>query len=93
MPRPLNPLRTPIATARCPGGTDVTSSISDNVTTIAPPAPWTARAAISVPAVVARAQAAEAAMNAAMPARKTARRPNRSPSAAAGSSKAANGSV
>src|SRR5262249_31474369 len=44
--------------------------------------PWTARAAIKKPALLASAQAADAATNRARPATKVRRRPKRSPSAA-----------
>ncbi len=50
---------------------------------MAPPAPWTARAATSTPMLGARAAAAEARVNTAMPMMKMRRRPKRSPIAAA----------
>ena len=50
---------------------------------IAAPAPWTARAAISQPMPGASAEPADATVNSAIPATNSRRRPNLSPSAAA----------
>ncbi len=56
---------------------------------IAPPAPWTARAATRIEMFGARAATADAPVNTAMPRTKIRRRPNRSPMAAADSNSTA----
>jgi hypothetical protein len=71
----------PIAQPRRCGGTAALSTASASGMTMAAPAPWTARAAISQPTPGASAQPAEATVNRASPAAKTRRRPNRSPMA------------
>ena len=59
----------------------------------AAPKPWTARAAISAPAVVLSAEATDASVKTVSPAIITRRRPSRSPSVAAGSMNVAKASV
>ncbi len=66
--RPVTALKIPIAAPRRSGGNAALSSASARVSTIAAPAPWTARAAINVPTSGATAQAAEAAANRPRPA-------------------------
>ena len=84
-PRPAPPAKeaiiTPSAAVRCfssVNSTD-TSAIADGAS-VAPASPCTARAAISISALVDRAASTEAAPNAAAPASSTLRRPIRSPS-------------
>jgi len=79
---PVTPPYTPSAHPRRSGGNAAFSSASASGMTSAAPAPWTARAAISVPTEGASAHATEARLNNASPAANTARRPSRSPSAA-----------
>ena len=67
---------------RFSAGTAALSKVSDSGTTIAPPAPCTARAAISAPMLGASAAAADATVNSVRPTRNIRRRPKRSPSAA-----------
>jgi hypothetical protein len=75
-------LNMPIAAPRFSGGNAALSSASASGISSAAPAPCTPRAAISVPASGASAQAADAAVNSARPAAYMRRRPSRSPSAA-----------
>ena len=79
--RPVRPCSAPIAAPRFSGGKAAPTSVSESGMTAAAPMPWTARAAISVPASGASAQAADANENKARPATKIRRRPKRSPSA------------
>lgn len=87
--RPVTALKIPSALARSSrGNTALKSAIASGMTSAAP-APWTARAAISVPILLATAQAAEATTNNVRPAANMRRRPKRSPSAAPVSSSTA----
>jgi hypothetical protein len=76
------------APRRCTGNASVIRTRLTGVA-IPPPAPCTARAAISHPAPGLIAHAAEARVNSASPARNTRRRPTRSPSAVPVSTSAA----
>ena len=58
--RPEMPDQAPIASPRLPGGNAVESSVSVSGVTIAPPAPCSARAAISAPVDGASAASADA---------------------------------
>ena len=70
----------PIALARSAGSVkSVMISESATADTSAPPSPWTARAPTSMPCVVARPHASEAAVKSAIPARNIRRCPSRSP--------------
>ena len=60
---PVIPLNMPIAAPRFSGGKAALSSVRPSGTIKAEPAPWSARAAINVPASGASAAAAEAAAN------------------------------
>jgi hypothetical protein len=72
---------TPIAFARSAGSVkSVIRSESATAETTAPPTPCTARAAMSIPWVVAMPQASEAAVKRPIPDRKSFRCPKRSPS-------------
>jgi hypothetical protein len=73
----------PSAAFRRSGVTAALRSVNDRGMTMAPPAPWTARAATSTPMDGASAATADAAVKMAMPIMKTRRRPNLSPMAAA----------
>ena len=86
---PLIPDQTPRAMPRRWGGNASASKVRVSGVTIAPPTPWSARAAISSPVVGARAAAAEDAVNSAIPAMNIRLRPKRSPSAAPVSSSTA----
>ena len=83
----------PRAALRRSGRTAALSKVSDRGMIMAPPAPCSARAAISTPMLGARAATADEAVKRAIPATKIRRRPNRSPRAAADSSRTANVSV
>ena len=91
--RPPIPPQMPITVPRRAGGKADVRMVRLTGMTTAAPIPWTARAAISIPADGARAQAADAAVKVASPTAKSRRRPNRSPSAAAGIMPAAKASV
>jgi len=80
---PVTALNMPIAVPRLSGGKAAVSSASASGRMNAAPAPWIARAAISMPTLELSAQAAEAAENSASPAANMRRRPKRSPTAAA----------
>ena len=86
---PVTPLKSPRAFPRSSrGNAALRSAIASGITRAAP-APWTARAAINHPALLASAHAADAAMNTPRPATNRRRRPKRSPSAAPVSSSTA----
>ena len=87
------PDQAPIASPRFSAGNAVESSVSVSGVTIAAPAPWSARAAISAPVVGASAASAEATVKMPRPITNIRRRPKRSPSAAPVSSSTANVSV
>jgi hypothetical protein len=80
---PITPLNTPSTLARRCGGYAVLSRAMACGMSMAAPAPWTARAAISQPIPGASADAADAAVNNPRPATNSRRLPNLSPSAAA----------
>ena len=82
-PSPETPPQIPIAIARRAAGTAPASRVRDSGMIAAAPAPCTARAAMSISALVARADAMEASANTTMPATNTRRRPHRSPRVAA----------
>ena len=92
-PRPLTPDQTPSATPRRSAGNASLSSVSVSGATMAAPAPWTARAAISAPVLGASAAAAEATVNTPRPRTNMRRRPKRSPKAAPVISSTAKASV
>src|SRR3954464_13828243 len=92
-PRPEMPDQAPMARPRFSGAKAVESSVSVSGVTIAAPAPWRARAAISAPADGASAAPADAAVKMARPITNMRRRPKRSPSAAPVSSSTAKVSV
>ena len=79
---PVKPLKIPSAFPRSSRGNAALKSAVASGITSAAPAPWTARAAISQPALPASAHAADAATNSPRPATNRRRRPKRSPSAA-----------
>jgi hypothetical protein len=79
--RPVTLKKIPSADARRSGGNAALTIARASGMTSAPPAPWTARAAISQPAFGASPHAADAVTNSARPAVKTRLRPKRSPSA------------
>ena len=87
---PVIPPHSPMATPRFAVGKASLISVSVSGVTIAAPAPWKARAAISAPTLGATRDRAEAAVNTPMPTVNIRRRPNRSPSAAPVSSRHAN---
>ena len=89
-PRPAIADQTPSALARRSAGTFVVSSVSVSGISTAPPAPWSTRAAISIPLPVDSAAAAEEPVNSNRPATSILRRPKRSPSAAPVSIRTAN---
>ncbi len=91
--RPATPDQTPSAAPRFDAGTAALRSVSVSGVTIAPPIPWSARAAMSQSADGARAAAADAKVKIPIPSMNIRRRPKRSPSAAPVSRKAANVSV
>ena len=66
-PRPVIPPQIPIAVPRFSSGNASLISASDTGRTMAAPAPWTARAAISAPALPAVAHAIDAAVNSSRP--------------------------
>ena len=76
------PDHAPRATPRFSAGNAADRSVSVSGVTIAPPIPWTARAAISASIEGARAAAADAAVKGPRPKMNIRRRPKRSPSAA-----------
>jgi hypothetical protein len=80
---PVMAEKIPIAAPRFSGGNAALSSARPSGMISAPPAPCSARAAMSQPASGASAQAADAAANSVRPAAYIRRRPKRSPSAAA----------
>ena len=80
--RPAIPDQAPRASPRFSFGKAPLRIVSVSGVTIAPPIPWTARAAISASMLGASAAAADASVKIVRPATKTRRRPNRSPSAA-----------
>ena len=88
-PSPLIADQNPSARPRRSTGTASDSSVSVSGSTIAPPNPCAARAAISQLTSGARAAAADDAVNTARPITNMRRRPNRSPSAAPVSSSTA----
>ena len=79
----------PSATPRRSAGTAALSRVRVRGTTMAPPAPWRARAMMSVSMLVDIAASAEAAVKMARPMTNSRRRPKRSPSAAPVSSSTA----
>ncbi len=83
----------PRAALRREGGTAALSKVRESGMIIAPPAPWSARAAMRIPMPGASAAAADEAVNSAIPATKMRRRPNRSPKVAAERSSTAKVSV
>src|SRR4249919_287721 len=91
--RPLMPPQAPSARPRRSAGTAALRMVSVNGSTIAPPSPCTARAAIRISIEGASAAAAEASVKIPRPATKILRRPNLSPSAAPVISRTANTSV
>ena len=91
--RPLMPPHAPRNTPRFSSGTPAERIVSVSGITIAPPRPWTARAASSTPIVGASAAAAEAAVKIVIPIANSRRRPKRSPRAAPVRSSTANVSV
>jgi hypothetical protein len=80
--RPPMPPQAPSASPRRFGGTADERIVSVNGSTIAPPRPWTARAAISSFAEPASAAMADAPVKMVRPIANSRRRPKRSPSAA-----------
>ena len=80
--RPAIPDQAPSATPRRSAGKAAERSVSVSGVTIAPPIPWTARAAISASIEGASAAAADAAVNRLSPTMNMRRRPKRSPRAA-----------
>ena len=80
--RPPIPPQAPSASPRFSAGTAALRSVSVSGMTIAPPRPWTARAATRASMVGASAAAADAAVKSAIPSTNIRLRPNRSPSAA-----------
>ena len=80
--RPPMPPQAPSARPRRFGGTAAERIVSVSGSTIAPPSPWIARAAISSFADPASAARAEPPVKIASPIAKSRRRPKRSPSAA-----------
>ena len=80
--RPPIPPQAPSATPRRFGGTAAERIVNVSGSTIAPPSPWIARAAISSFADPASAARAEPPVKIARPIAKSRRRPKRSPSAA-----------
>ena len=91
--RPLIPPHAPSATPRFSAGTAADRIVSVNGITIAPPKPWTARAASRNRIEGASAAAAEAPVKIVSPIASARRRPIRSPSAAPVSRKTAKLSV
>ena len=87
------PDQAPSATPRFSAGNAAERIVSVSGVTIAPPIPWTARAAISASIDGASAAAADAAVKSASPKMNIRRRPKRSPSAAPVSRKTAKVSV
>ncbi len=80
-PTPPNPDHSPTARARSSGWKLAWMSASDPGVSSAPPTPWSARAAMRIPAFGASPQSSEAAANQTTPTTNTRRRPYRSPSA------------
>ena len=89
-PRPLIADHPPSARPRRSGGTASDRIVRVSGMTIAAPAPWMARAAISSPTPGASAAAADASVNTPRPMPNMRRRPKRSPSAAPVNSSTAN---
>ena len=79
---PLIPPQAPSTSPRRSAGTAALRMVSVRGVTIAPPRPWSARAAISTSMLGASAAAAEAPVKIASPITNIRRRPKRSPSAA-----------
>src|SRR5215471_10593953 len=90
---PPMPPQIPTMAPRRSGGNAAARMVRLSGITIAAAAPWSARAAMRMATVGARAQAAEETLNSARPIANTRRRPERSPSAAAVVIPAANAKV
>jgi hypothetical protein len=79
-PRLEIPAQMPMAVGTCLWGNAATRMASESGLSRAPPAPWTAREAMSWWSLVASAQAAEASVKMVRPTRNRRLRPKRSPS-------------